>query len=68
MDKIVIRSNDHGLLKKAWSINSKDGLELSVINEIRADGFAELTIFLKEQYSTCRSLSGSSSLWKHVPG
>jgi hypothetical protein len=52
MDKIVIRSNDQGLLKKTWSINSKDGLEPWVTNEIRADGFAELTIFLKEQFST----------------
>jgi hypothetical protein len=52
IDKIVIRSNDQGLLKKTWSINSKDDLEPSVINEIRADGFAELTIFPKEQFST----------------
>src|SRR5688572_15223140 len=52
IDKIVVRSNDRELLKKTWSINSKDGLEPWVINEIRPDGFAELTIFLKEQYST----------------
>jgi hypothetical protein len=58
IDKIVIRSNDRELLKKTWSINSKHGLEPWVINEIRADGFAELTIFLKEQYSTLPFLIG----------
>ena len=52
MDKVVIRSNDRELLKKSWSIHSHDGLERWVINEIKPDGFAELTIFLKEQYLT----------------
>lgn len=51
MYKIVIRSNDRELLKKTWSIHSHDDLERWVINEIKPDGFAELTIFLKEQYS-----------------
>ena len=58
MDKIVIRSNDRELLKKTWSIHSHDGLERWVINEIKPDGFAELTIFLKEQYSTLSFVVG----------
>jgi hypothetical protein len=58
MDKIVIRSNDRELLKKTWSIHSHDGLERWVINEIKPDGFAELTIFLREQYSTLPFLVG----------
>ena len=67
MDKIVIRSNDQGLLKKTWSINSKDGLEPSVIKEIRSDGYAELTILLKEHYSTLPFLIGLPNLSKHRP-
>ena len=58
IDKIVIRSNDRELLKKTWSINSRDGLETWVANEIKSDGFAELTIFLKEQYSTLPFIVG----------
>ena len=58
MDKIVIRSNDRELLKKTWSIHSHDGLEPWIINEIKPKGFAELTIFLKEQYSTLPFIEG----------